>query len=164
MYFLPFRFIPSFLTFPQMSGISMLPTLASSGELVIENILTYRLFPNDLKRGDLITLKSPLDPSRIICKRILGLPGDIVCVDPTGISAPSTEHVIVPKGHVWIIGDNAAYSRDSRTYGPVSMSLIRGKLYARVSRSVIVITTNAERRLDLAFEGFHGLPQPYHFH
>ena len=110
----------------------MLPTLAESGELVIENLLAFRLFPN-LQRGDLIILKSPLQPSRIICKRILGLPGDVVCVDPTGVYAPSTEHVIVPKGHIWIVGDNAAHSRDSRQYGPVSMSLIRGKLFARVS-------------------------------
>src|ERR1700722_3690546 len=115
-----------------MSGLSMLPTLAESGELVIENLLAFRLFPN-LQRGDLIILKSPLQPSRIICKRILGLPGDVVCVDPTGVYAPSTEHVIVPKGHIWIVGDNAAHSRDSRQYGPVSMSLIRGKLFARVS-------------------------------
>jgi hypothetical protein len=31
------------------------------------------------------------------------------------------------------MGDNAAYSRDSRDYGPVSMGLIQGRLYARVN-------------------------------
>ncbi|GLB36341.1 putative peptidase S24-like [Lyophyllum shimeji] len=115
-----------------MTGPSMLPTLAHDGELVIEDRLTWRLFPERLSRGDLVVLQSPLEPGRIICKRILGMPGDIVCVDPTGELAPSTEHVIVPKGHVWISGDNAAYSRDSRVYGPVSMSLIQGRLLARI--------------------------------
>lgn len=112
----------------------MLPTLADGGEIVLEDRrLSYRLNPTSVSRGDLVTLKSPLDPTRIICKRVIGLPGDIICVDPTGEKAPSTEHVVVPKGHMWIIGDNAAYSRDSRDYGPVSMSLIQAKLIARVS-------------------------------
>lgn len=111
----------------------MLPTLDNSGELVVESILPYRLFPNHLARGELITLTSPVNPSRVICKRVLGLPGDVVCVDPTGIKALSTEHVVVPKGHIWIVGDNASWSRDSRDYGPVSMALIRGRIAARVS-------------------------------
>jgi inner membrane protease subunit 1 len=119
-----------------MAGVSMLPTLANEGEIVIEDRLTFRLYPDRLSRGDLITLKSPLEPGRIICKRVLGLPGDIVCVDPTGEKAPSTEHVIIPQGHVWITGDNASWSRDSRHYGPVSMSLIQGRLVARVRTRV----------------------------
>ncbi|RDB28390.1 Mitochondrial inner membrane protease subunit 1 [Hypsizygus marmoreus] len=115
-----------------MSGPSMLPTFAHEGEVVIENRLSYRLFPERLSRGDLVVLQSPIEPGHIICKRIIGMPGDIVCVDPTGVWAPSTEHVKIPKGHVWISGDNAAYSRDSREYGPVSMSLIQGTLFARI--------------------------------
>ena len=117
-----------------MSGPSMLPTLAEQGEIVIEDCLTHRLNPNGVSRGDLVTLRSPLEPSRIICKRVIGLPGDIICVDPTGVKAPSTEHVMIPKGHVWISGDNAAFSRDSRDYGPVPMSLIQARLVARVGK------------------------------
>ncbi|KAL0950940.1 hypothetical protein HGRIS_007695 [Hohenbuehelia grisea] len=115
-----------------MSGVSMLPTFAGSGEIVIEDRLSIRLSPTGVARGDLVTLRSPIEPSRIICKRVIGLPGDIICVDPTGLKAPSTEHVIVPEGHIWISGDNAACSRDSRDYGPVSMSLLRGKIRARI--------------------------------
>jgi len=115
-----------------MSGPSMLPTLANSGEVVVENILFYRTHPENIKRGDLVTFRSPLDASRIICKRVIGLPGDTICVDPTGEKAPPTEHVIIPKGHFWISGDNAAYSRDSRDYGPVPAALVRGKLVARI--------------------------------
>jgi len=79
-----------------------------------------------------VTFVSPLDPTRVVCKRILGLPGDIVCVDPTGELAPSSEHVVIPKGHLWFGGDNAAWSRDSRDYGPVSIALVRGRLVAKV--------------------------------
>ncbi|KAG1715635.1 hypothetical protein ID866_1517 [Astraeus odoratus] len=115
-----------------MDGVSMFPTFDSSGEIAIESIVSYRLFPHTLSRGELISLKSPLNPNRIICKRVIGLPGDTICVDPTGLKAPSTEHIVVPHGHVWIAGDNAAWSIDSRDYGPVPMGLIRGKIVARV--------------------------------
>ncbi|KAJ7139841.1 LexA/Signal peptidase [Mycena epipterygia] len=119
-------------TISTMAGPSMLPTLANEGEIVVENRWSLRFNPDSLQRGDLITLRSPLDRTRIICKRVIGFPGDVICVDPTGQKAPSTEHVVVPKGHIWVMGDNAAYSRDSREYGPVSMGLIQGKLYARI--------------------------------
>ncbi|GJE85778.1 signal peptidase I family protein [Phanerochaete sordida] len=112
-----------------VSGPSMLPTMSAAGEVVFENRMVS---PKSLKRGDLVTYISPLDPTRVVCKRLIGLPGDIICVDPTGRLAPSTEHVVIPKGHVWFIGDNAEMSRDSRQYGPVSMGLIRGKLMAKV--------------------------------
>ena len=113
----------------------MLPTLAESGELVIEEKISLRLKPGKLERGELVLLMSPLDPQRSICKRVIGLAGDTVCVDPTGRLAPSTEHVLVPKGHIWIIGDNAAASRDSRWYGPVPIALVHGRLWARVRQS-----------------------------
>lgn len=116
----------------QMYGPSMLPTLGVEGEIVIEDRLSYWLNPQ-LSRGELVILQSPRNPEGVICKRIIGLPGDIVCVDPTGKYAPSTEHVMIPEGHVWIAGDNADNSIDSRMYGPVSMSLIQGRMLARVS-------------------------------
>jgi len=111
----------------------MIPTFANSGEIVLEELLSLRLFPDSLARGDLITVESPLTPGRMVCKRLIGLPGDIICVDPTGRLAPSTEHVVIPKGHIWISGDNADASRDSRTYGPVPMALVKGRIVARVS-------------------------------
>lgn len=110
----------------------MLPTISAEGELVLDNKLVCRLFPERLSRGDIVTFVSPLDPERVVCKRILGLPGDTICVDPTGEKAPSTEHVIVPAGHFWAGGDNAAWSRDSRDYGPVPIALMKGRLVAKV--------------------------------
>ena len=107
----------------------MVPTMSHTGEWVIEN---RWIKPERLQRGDLVTFISPLEPGRVVCKRLIGLPGDVVCVDPTGRLAPSTEHVVIPRGHVWMSGDNAEISRDSRDYGPVSLALVKGKLVARV--------------------------------
>ncbi|KAI0080236.1 LexA/Signal peptidase [Panus rudis PR-1116 ss-1] len=122
-------------------GPSMVPTMSVTGEWVIENRMVS---PESLSRGDLVTFISPQDPARLACKRVIGLPGDVICVDPTGQYAPSTEHVLVPRGHVWVMGDNAAQSRDSRTYGPLPMGLIRGRLVARIwpLRSIGIFSKN----------------------
>lgn len=40
--------------------------------------------------GDLVVAISPLDPKRTVCKRVLGLPGDTVAVDPRLRAIPET--------------------------------------------------------------------------
>jgi mitochondrial inner membrane protease subunit 1 len=111
----------------------MLPTL-SMVEWVVEEKIRHEIFPQTLKRGDLVTFILPLSATQLVCKRIIGLPGDTVLADPTAL-APTYQsggtyentHVLVPLGHVWVQGDNAANSRDSRDYGPVPIALIRGR-------------------------------------
>ena len=138
----------------------MLPTMAQEGEAVIENRLSFRLNPGCLKRGDLVTFESPLAPGRLVCKRLLGLPGDIICVDPTGSKALSSEHVVIPRGHIWLMGDNADLSRDSRDYGPVPLSLVRGTLWARVRLAQLPsITTHV--RTGISPQPRDHLPEPY---
>ncbi|EIW64419.1 signal peptidase I family protein [Trametes versicolor FP-101664 SS1] len=112
-----------------VAGPSMFPTMSMTGEAALE--LKW-IDPKRLRRGDLVTYISPIDPTRRVCKRVTGLPGDIICVDPTGEYAPSTEHVVVPRNHIWVTGDNLAWSRDSRMYGPVPLGLVKGRLYARI--------------------------------
>jgi inner membrane protease subunit 1 len=38
----------------------------------------------------------------------------------------------VPEGHCWLIGDNLPESRDSRTFGPLPLALIKGKIVAKL--------------------------------
>ncbi|KAI0036682.1 signal peptidase I family protein [Vararia minispora EC-137] len=117
-----------------MVGPSMLPTFEAQGDVVLElrQPLMAALGRANIERGDLIVYESPAAPALQVCKRVIGLPGDIICVDPTGMRAPSTEHVVVPRGHVWVAGDNADNSRDSRYYGPVPLALVSGFVWARV--------------------------------
>ena len=44
--------------------------------------------------------------------------------------APPTQ---VPKGHVWLQGDNPSKSLDSRNYGPVPLSLVSRRAMYRLS-------------------------------
>lgn len=70
--------------------------------------------------------RSPANSSHIAIKRVVGLPGDRIttrepCMKPTQI---------VPFNHVWLEGDaeDPRKSLDSNTYGPVSISLITGRV------------------------------------
>lgn len=40
--------------------------------------------------------------------------------------------IIVPRGHVWLEGDNSENSMDSRYYGPVPMGLIQSRVFCRL--------------------------------
>ena len=95
--------------------------------------------------GDIIVAESPYFSLSPVGKRIIGMPGDFVVYDSGqaktvgGAAVPGDADdesrkeplmIEVPEGHVWLAGDNLAHSRDSRTYGPLPMALIRGKIVA----------------------------------
>jgi inner membrane protease subunit 1 len=67
-----------------------------------------------------------------LAKRLLGMQGDSVTyvVDPK--NSDRSETVVVPKGYVWIEGDNIYASRDSRQYGPVPYGLVEGKIFWKI--------------------------------
>ncbi|KAI9014799.1 peptidase S24/S26A/S26B/S26C [Gaertneriomyces semiglobifer] len=108
-------------------GPSMLPTFNIMGDWVVVEHLSW--YTRNYNLGDVVVAISPGNPRRMISKRILGLPGDRVCVDPT---APEIRFVTIPPGHVWLQGDNYNNSTDSRQYGPVPMGLLRGKVVCKV--------------------------------
>ena len=66
--------------------------------------------------------RTPVDHGRKAIKRVIGLPGD-------WISVPETKEIRkIPEGHCWLEGDNGSVSRDSRTYGPVPLGLVQGRV------------------------------------
>ncbi|CAG8696413.1 1679_t:CDS:2, partial [Ambispora leptoticha] len=107
-------------------GPSMLPTFNEIGDVVAQEHISPRL--GLLEIGDVVVCVSPTTPGRSVCKRILGMPGDYICVDPT---ERNRRYLTVPRGHVWLQGDNMSNSTDSRSYGPVPYALIRGRVFAK---------------------------------
>ncbi|KAI8976795.1 peptidase S24/S26A/S26B/S26C [Pilobolus umbonatus] len=107
-------------------GPSMLPNFDMSGLVLIDHI-TQRFRSLDI--GDVIICMSPAVPGRSVLKRIVGMPGDNICTDPT---IKERKYITVPQGHIWVAGDNLSNSTDSRVYGPVPLGLVRGRVIAKV--------------------------------
>ncbi len=76
-----------------------------------------------LKVGDVVVLKSPLEPKKSVTKRIMAVAGETVST-----RSKKLNRVTIPKGHVWVEGDEGFHSRDSNTYGPVSIGLVQAKV------------------------------------
>ncbi|KAK6134440.1 hypothetical protein DH2020_031819 [Rehmannia glutinosa] len=110
-------------------GPSMLPTLNFTGDVLLVDKLSPML--GKVGPGDVVLVRSPENPRKTITKRIVGLEGDIVTflVDPG--RSDLSHSLVVPKGHVWIQGDNIYASNDSRHIGPVPYGLILGKVFCR---------------------------------
>lgn len=101
----------------------MEPTLETNNILFTEHV-SPRL--KKLRRGDIVIAKNPTNPKQNICKRIVALQGDLVKGSFPG------RKTFIPKGHVWLEGDNSSNSADSRVYGPVPQALIRSRVVCRV--------------------------------
>lgn len=103
-------------------------------------------------RGDIIVFKYPEDPNRDFIKRVIGVEGDVVegrdkkvYVNGVELNEPYARYVDsyihpkeldprdnfgpikVPKGKVFVMGDNRDQSYDSRFWGFVDLKDIKGK-------------------------------------
>ncbi|KAG8899963.1 hypothetical protein FRB99_006342 [Tulasnella sp. 403] len=89
-------------------------------------------------------LRSPVDPSRRLVKRIVGVENDIVRTLPP-FPQQTTQ---VPVGHVWVEGDEPFVSHDSNRFGPVRPShpqhtlTLQVLLFAKISTGLIEAKIN----------------------
>ncbi len=100
----------------------MMPTLNEIGDVVLTDRLSLRW--NPIHRGDIVVGRSPSNGTQVL-KRVTALPGDVVLMR-------GREPLVVPEGHVWIEGDNAQSSHDSRYYGPMPIENISGRVCAKL--------------------------------
>jgi signal peptidase I len=124
-------------------GSSMTPGIVDGDRILIE---PWSYWMGAVRRGDVVVLRYPVDPSVDYIKRVVGLPGDLVAMaggrvwvngtlldEPYAISDPLTwqvEHV--RDGHYFVLGDNRPRSADSREFGQVAAELLRGRVDLRV--------------------------------
>jgi signal peptidase I len=127
--------------------------LGTPVDIPFTNITLFRM-PGlrKVQRGDIVVFKYPEDPKRDFIKRVIGVGGDVVVskdkvvyVNGRRLIEPYTQHVdeemkpgqfdkrdnfgpvVVPKGEVFVMGDNRDQSYDSRFWGFVDHSEIKGK-------------------------------------
>ncbi|OTF78721.1 mitochondrial inner membrane protease subunit 1-like protein [Euroglyphus maynei] len=105
----------------------MEPTIIHN-DIIIAEKYTAAFHRNDYKRGDIVVVRSPMNPHQFICKRIVAMPGDMI----NQRYHFSNYRQTVQKGHVWLMGDNRTNSTDSREFGALPMGLIIGRVIYRI--------------------------------
>lgn len=107
----------------KVDGSSMRPTLNPNDTGSRDWVAVKRFRPvANLKINDIVLIRDPMEPKKILCKRVKALSLDTV-VD----LEEKDGSLIIPRGHVWVEGDNV-HSVDSRKFGPVSKGLVVGKV------------------------------------
>lgn len=61
-------------------GESMLPTIRNTRDYLVIN--KFHKYGHDIRVGDVVSCIKPTSPSERVCKRVTGMPGDIILVDP----------------------------------------------------------------------------------
>ncbi len=127
-----------------VEGHSMQPTLHDK-EMVLVLKVAYKVSP--VRRGDVVVFKYPFDTSKDYIKRVVALGGDTVQMrlgrvyvngqlqEESFVRSPGffdMESRQIPEGAVFVMGDNRTDSEDSRSFGPVSTELIKGKVVVRI--------------------------------
>ncbi|RAK19515.1 signal peptidase I [Anoxybacillus vitaminiphilus] len=151
VFFIRFFFVTNYV----VEGESMMPTF-QDGNMLIVNKLNNQI--EELKRFDVIIFHANKNKDYI--KRIIGLPGDtieykndVLYINNKPVTEPYlklyksklidgkltgdftlkelTGQKTVPKGHVFVLGDNRLSSLDSRHFGFVKIEQVVGKVNLR---------------------------------
>jgi nickel-type superoxide dismutase maturation protease len=95
-----------------VEGPSMAPALRA-GDLVLA------VRPRRVRPGDVVIVEHPSRHGFELVKRVVAVEGD------------SMDGRLLGPGDVWLLGDAGEESTDSRSFGPVPTSAIRGVVVAR---------------------------------
>ncbi|PLT34230.1 signal peptidase I [Bacillus sp. V5-8f] len=135
-----------------VDGLSMMPTLHDQDRMIV-NKIGYTL--GEPKRFDIIVFHAPEQKDYI--KRVIGLPGDRIeykddtlyvngkpydepyldeykkqvtdgpLTDPFTLEDTPVGQETVPEGHLFVMGDNRRFSKDSRHIGAVPLEKVLGE-------------------------------------
>src|SRR3989338_2723228 len=132
-----------------VKGDSMVPNFHSGDYLIVDEI-SYRF--SDVKRGDVVVLKYPLDASQRFIKRVVGLPGETLDIKngkvtitkdgksqvlsepylPGSLATDGSSHMVLGPDNYFVMGDNRPFSYDSRRWGVLPKEDIIGKAFMRI--------------------------------
>ncbi|WP_245920912.1 signal peptidase I [Melghirimyces profundicolus] len=127
----------------EVHGESMFPTLKGE-ELLLVNMWIYDI--SEPRYGDIIVFHTK--ENRDFIKRVIGKPGDRIAVEGGKVIRngkaliepyinkqtfagdrirKTLPEMVVPKGHLFVMGDNRSNSRDSRDIGAIRISEVVGR-------------------------------------
>ena len=124
----------------RVRGTSMRPAL-DHGAWVILSRAAYRVDPP--RRFDMVRLADPRRPGSWAIKRVVGLPGEEVMLGAAGLfidgemvaepHAPAANQAASRRWQVgphqcFVLGDNRDHSTDSRSYGPIALTSLTGRV------------------------------------
>ena len=125
----------------RVASSSMAPRLRDGDHVLVDKV-TYRLRPP--QAGEIVVLEPPGDEPLAV-KRVVALGGSHVALedgvlvvdgvaqrepglDLSGVDGVYFGPVPVPEGTVFVLGDNRGESVDSRSYGPVPLRDVVGRV------------------------------------
>ena len=132
-----------------VSGSSMVPTF-ENGEYLIIDELSYHL--RQPERGEVVVFRYPKNTKLFFIKRIIGLPGETIKINGESITVKNSEQkesikldesyiknqssndleISLGTDEYFVMGDNRAYSSDSRAWGALPEKLIIGRAFLRL--------------------------------
>jgi signal peptidase I len=123
-------------------GVGMEPTLPNGSRVRVE---LHAYDTSKPSRGDLIIYEDT-GPNDTSLKRVVGLPGEHVSIDngvvkidgqplsepyiaaTTRCDADDECDVVLGEDELYVLGDNRPTATDSRSFGPIELSRVRGKI------------------------------------
>lgn len=129
--------------FVVVRGTSMEPT-CHDGDFLICTL------SKEISRGDIVVLKDNMADG-LLCKRVIALAGDEVTLHGNRVNVndylvqepylytqewTSGFNGVVPSNSIYVLGDNRVDSRDSRDFGYVPVSSIKGVMCYNVTKSL----------------------------
>ena len=130
----------------RMEGTSMAPTLESQDRVLVNKWIYLVSSP---KRGDVVMLRYPLDPTKAFVKRVIARGGDTLRIEDGRVyvnGEPIRDEAYVPDdfrdhsdlsehtikvGHYFVLGDHRNNSADSRHWGQVPDEYMMGRISVR---------------------------------
>ena len=112
----------------EVSGSSMENTLSDGDNLIVDKI-SYRF--HDPERYDIIIFPYKYEEDTYYIKRIIGLPGEHVRIDDSGIAR---DEITLGDGEYFVLGDNRNNSSDSRdpSVGIIQQKDIIGRAWLQI--------------------------------
>ncbi|XP_021721907.1 mitochondrial inner membrane protease subunit 2-like isoform X1 [Chenopodium quinoa] len=120
--------------FCQSKGSEMEPTISANETLFVRKLpylnARVRGNPQNIHVGDVVVLKDPLNSNNYVVRRLAAVSGyEMVS------NNKDDEPFVLKDGQCWVLSDNKNLkpeeSNDSRTYGPISINNIVGRVIYR---------------------------------